>query len=456
MQRGLEIRLYMSPEQEAYIRRLSGGCRFLYNSLVGYSHDLSVDNLVIPSSEQRKEFLKKLEEENPWLKELHSKVRQQSVRDYNTAVGNFFRRLKKNEGKLEFRKPKKKKKESKATPPPPSKKKKRTPTFYDKVKYVPRFHKKGVRDTCYFNRQAFMGIKGNRISLVTQLRDIYFKCSREDERYLNRNQDKISSITVHVKPSGKFEAKVTIEDTRIKPLPPMENPKYMGIDVGLKDAMTTYDGVEFVHVPNPKPLKHHEKSIKRAQRQLAKRQFGSHRYERLRRLKAKREEKVANIRRDFLQKMSTKLVRENQGIGVEDLNVAGMMKNHHLARSIGDASWSEFFRELEYKCKWYGREFVKVGRYKATSQKCSACGHQNPLVKDMNVRVWTCPNCRAEHDRDENASANVRVLSFWKQLGLSSPEVTHADRSTVGARSARNTHSRPGRNVKQKVCVNDC
>ena len=436
------------------MRRLIGGCRFIYNHLVAFSKDISAEHINFQSAENTKAYLNQLEAENPWLKELHSKVRQKAVRDYNTAVNNFFKRLKKNEGKLEFRKPKKKKKRKVQQSLPP--KKEKVLTFYDKVKGLPRFHKKGCGDTCYFNRQAFMGIKGNRISLITQLKDIHFKCSRRDERYLNRNQDKISSISVALLPSGKFTASVHVEDTRIKPLPPLEQPKFCGIDVGLKDSMTIFDGVEFVHVPNPKPLKRHERLIKRAQRQLARRPKGSHRYERVRRLKAKREEKVANIRRDFLQKMSTSLVRENQGIGVEDLNVAGMMKNHHLARSIGDASWSEFFRELEYKCKWYGRDFVQVGRFEATSQKCCECGFQNPAVKDLRVRTWICPNCQAEHDRDENASANIRCLAFWKQLGLSSPEVTHVDRSTAGADSARSLHSCPGGNVNQKVYVNEC
>ena len=210
----------------------------------------------------------------------------------------------------------------------------------------------------------------------------------------------------------------------------------MGIDVGLKDALTTYDGERFEHIPSPKPLKRHEKLIKRAQRKLAHCTKGSRRYEDVRHLKAKREAKVANFRRNFLQQQSTRLVRENQGIAVEDLNVAGMMKNHKLARSIGDASWSEFVREIEYKCRWYGREFVKIDRFAASSQTCSTCGFKNPTVKDLKVREWECPNCHAKHDRDENAAENIRLWGFGKQLGLSSPEVTHGDRSTLGATPA--------------------
>ena len=434
MLRGIEIRLYPTPEQTAYVRRLVGTCRFIYNKLTAFGKEQSIETGHVPPLKVQTDYLKSLETEFPWIAEVHSKVRQQSRIDYNMAWSKFFRELQKNGGKPKYRKPKKKKKGKKNQNPEQEQKK---VSRYDRILGLPRFHKKGVKDTCRFTTQAFMGIRGNRISLIRELKDMHFKCSRKDERYLNRHQDLVHSITVRIAPSGRIFASVLIDDLRIKQLPEQENPKYMGIDVGLKDALTTYDGERFDHIPNPRPLKRHEKLIKRSQRKLAHCTKGSHRFEDVRRLKAKREAKVANIRRNFLQQQSTRLVRENQGIAVEDLNVAGMMKNHKLARSIGDASWSEFVREIEYKCKWYGREFVKINRFAASSQTCSACGFKNPAVKNLKVREWECPNCHAKHNRDENATVNIRQWGFGEQLGLSSPEVTHEDRSTLGATPAR-------------------
>lgn len=432
MLRGIEMRLYPTPEQTAYVRRLVGTCRFIYNKLTAFGKKQSIETGHVPPLKVQTDYLKSLETEFPWIAEVHSKVRQQSRIDYNMAWSKFFRELQKNGGKPKFRKPKKKKKNRKNQNPEQEQK-----SRYDRILGLPRFHKKGVKDSCRFTTQAFMGINGNRISLIRELRDIHFKCSRRDERYLNKHQDLVHSITVRIAPSGKIFASVLIDDLRIQPLPEQENPRYMGIDVGLKDALTTYDGEKFEHIHNPRPLKKHEKLIKRAQRKLAHCMKGSHRYEDVRRLKAKREAKVANIRRNFLQQQSTRLVRENQGIAVEDLNVAGMMKNHKLARSIGDASWSEFVREIEYKCRWYGREFVKIDRFAASSQTCRACGFKNPAVKDLKVREWECPHCHAKHDRDENATVNIRRWGFGEQLGLSSPEVTHVDRSTLGATPAK-------------------
>ena len=142
------------------------------------------------------------------------------------------------------------------------------------------------------------------------------------------------------------------------------------------------------------------------QRRLAKKEQGSNNWHKLKKKIAKVHQKIKNVRKDFLHKLSTKLIKENQLIALEDLNVSGMLKNSKLAKHIADVSWSKFVTMLEYKSKWYNCIVKKVDRFFASSQTCSECGKKNPQVKDLSIREWTC-KCGATHDRDLNASLNI-------------------------------------------------
>ena len=153
----------------------------------------------------------------------------------------------------------------------------------------------------------------------------------------------------------------------------------------------------------------------REQRRLSRKQKDSHNRGKQRLRVARVHEKIANQRNDFLQKQSTMLVRENQTICIEDLNVKGMIRNHKLAKSIASVSWAKFFKMLEYKASWYGNEIQRVPMMYPSSQTCSSCGYRNPRIKNLSIRIWECPKCHAVHDRDTNAGINILKKALQMQ-----------------------------------------
>ena len=212
---------------------------------------------------------------------------------------------------------------------------------------------------------------------------------------------KINNVTIECTPTGKYFAVLNVE---FEPQPRPNNGGCIGIDVGIKEFYADSNGNV---VSNPKYLEKSMHKLIREQRKLSKRQKDSNNRSKQRVKVALVHEKITNQRNDFLQKQSTMLIRENQTICIEELKVRNMVRNHKLAQHIGSAAWSKFFDILTYKSVWYGNDIVKVPAMYPSSQTCSCCGYKNPLVKNLAVRVWECPDCHAVHNRDTNASINI-------------------------------------------------
>lgn len=355
MQKGIKFRIYPNREQQNIINQTLGCCRLIYNKGLAMRNEAYQNGNKIGYS-QTSAMLTDLKKQDDFsfLKVVDSIALQQSLRDLDRGFVNFFQKRARH----------------------------------------PQFKSKHNRHQSYrtINQGENIRITGKYIRLP-KLGYVKVRQSME--------VGKINNVTVEHTPAGKYFVVLNVE---FEPQPMMNQGGTIGIDVGIKEFYSDSNGNI---VSNPKYLEKSMHKLIREQRKLSRKQKGSNNRNKQRIKVALVHEKITNQRNDFLQKQSTMLIRENQTICIEDLKVKNMMRNHKLAQHISSASWSKFFDMLSYKSVWYGNDIVKVPTMYPSSQTCSYCGYKNPLVKNLAIRKWECPECHTKHNRDTNASINI-------------------------------------------------
>jgi putative transposase len=303
--------------------------------------------------------------------------------------------------------------------------------FWAGTAKYPNFKKKHNGGSAEFTKSAFKW-KDRQIWLAKCAMPLPIHWSRQLPK-----EGEPSAVTVKLDARNRFYVSLLVDES-IAPLPKTD--KFIGLDVGVTSLIATSDGVK---IANPKHFKRLRSKLKRVQKALSRKQKGSSNREKQRQKVAQIHSKITDSRKDFLHKLTTQLVRENQTIVVEDLAIKNMVKNQKLAQSISDASWGELIRQLAYKCKWYGRELIRIDRWFPSSKRCGNCGH---IVNKMplNIRKWVCPQCGANHDRDINASKNI--LAAGLAVSVCGANIRPDSHELIG--QLRNT--RKGRKQKPK------
>ena len=361
--RAYRYRCYPTAAQAAVLARTFGCARFVYNWALRLRTDAYFERHERINYHETSAALTALKREpgTAWLNEVSSVPTQQALRHLDRAFRNFFA---------------------------------------GHAKY-PTFHKKHWAQSAEYTTSAFRWDATQRtLTLAKMETPLHIHWSRPLPDGATP-----TTVTVRRDTAGRYFVSILIEE-EIAPMPVTSG--QVGIDLGLHDVVVLDSGEK---VGNPRFFQQDEKQLAKAQRRLAKKSQGSKNRDKARQKVARIHARIADRRRDFAHKLSTRIIRENQTICIESLHVKAMVKHPTLAKAISDVGWGEFIRQLEYKANWYGRTLIKIDRWYPSSKRCQACGHiLNSLSLD--VRVWTCPACGAIHHRDVNAAKNILAVGL--------------------------------------------
>ena len=357
MEKAYSYRFYPTPEQESLLRRTLGCVRLVYNKALHERTQGWFERQERIGYNQTSSMLTewKQQEELDFLNVVSCVPLQQGLRHLQSAFTNFFA---------------------------------------NRAKY-PSFKKKRNGGSAEFTKSAFK-FKDKKIYLAKSIEPLDIRWSRQLPEGCEP-----SSVTVRLHPSGRWHISIRFDDLTMQPLPVSNNA--IGIDLGITSLIATSNGDKVV---NPKQFKKHYKRLRKAQKNLSRKQKGSKNREKARVKVAKIYLKISDSRKNFLHKLTTRLVRENQTIAVESLAVKNMVKTHKLALAISDSSWSELIRQLDYKCRWYERTLIQIDQWFPSSKRCSNCGYTIEKMP-LSIRSWQCPECNCCHDRDINAGKNI-------------------------------------------------
>ncbi|WP_250125186.1 transposase [Chroococcidiopsis sp. CCMEE 29] len=355
-QKAFKYRFYPTPEQESLLRRTLGCTRLVYNRALAARTEAWYERQERVGYVETSALLTgwKREESLQFLNEVSCVPLQQGLRHLQSAFGNFFA------GRAAY----------------------------------PKFKKKRHGGSAEFTKSAFK-FKDGQVYLAKSAEPLPIVWSRDLPEGVEP-----STVTLKLSAAGRWTVSLLM-DVEIEPLP--ESANQIGVDLGVTSLVALSTGEK---VANPKGFEAKRRKLRKAHKGLSRKQKGSNNRYKARLKVAKVHQEIGDTRKDFLHKLTTQLVRENQTIAVEDLGVKNMVKNRNLALSVFDASWGELVRQLEYKCDWYGRNFVKIDRWFPSSKRCAECGH---IVEKLplNIREWNCPKCGTHHDRDVNAAKNI-------------------------------------------------
>lgn len=383
MFKSYKYRLYPTEIQKELIKKHIGSCRFIYNLALETKITAYTGNKINLSAFDLMKQLPELKKECPWLKEINAQSLQTSLVNLDTAYKNFFK------GQGNF----------------------------------PKFKKKSEKGS--FTIPQYIKIENNKINILKFKEGIKFKYSRPIK-------GKIKRATISKTPTDKYFVSIlTNTEESSSKKKPIKEKTTIGIDLGIKSFLVSSDSKEY---KNPKYLKKHLSKLKYLQRKYSK-----YKGKRTKKKLAKEYEKVINKRKDFLHKTSTELVKNHDSLAIEDLNINDMLQNHKLAQSISDVAWSSFIRMLEYKCEWYGKNLLKIGRFEPSSKMCYKCGYINKELK-LSDRKWVCPNCHSEIDRDFGAAINIKNFAL-KNYVSGMDTKTHDELPTLVGVMTHETHN---------------